>query len=99
MNLQAETVETLNATSFGRLIRKAVRPAVHFVRRVVHPDVPPHLQRSELTCYGKRIRVLHRRTFAIQLPSHSPTRHAANDKPNATNKPLPVKGGFQRGLV
>jgi len=64
MNLQAETVETLNATSFGRLIRKAVRPVVHFVRRAVHPDVPPHLQRSELTCNGKRIKMLHRRTFA-----------------------------------
>jgi FkbM family methyltransferase len=64
MNLQAETVETLNATPFGRLIRRAIRPAVHFVRRIAHPGVPPHLQRTQLTCNGRRIAVLHRRTFA-----------------------------------
>jgi FkbM family methyltransferase len=64
MNLQAETVETLNATSLGRLLRKAIRPAVHFVRRIAHPDIPPHLQMTRLTCNGRRIALLHRRTFA-----------------------------------
>ena len=64
MNLQAETVETLNATSFGRTIHKAVRPAVHLVRRIAHPDVPPHLQRSRFTICGQSIGIFHRRTFA-----------------------------------
>jgi FkbM family methyltransferase len=64
MNLQAETVETLNATSFGRTVHKVVRPAVHFVRRIAHPGVPPDLQRARFTIYGQSIRIFHRRTFA-----------------------------------
>ena len=64
MNLQAEVVETLNTTSFGRLLRRAIRPVVHLVRRIAHPSVPPHLQLSHLTCHGHYIEILHRRTFA-----------------------------------
>lgn len=64
MNLQAETVETLNATSVGRLIRRAARPAVHFVRRILHPGVPPQLRLTRLNCNGQRTAILHRRTFA-----------------------------------
>ena len=64
MNLQGEAVETLNATSFGRLIRRTVRPAVHFVRRVLHPGVPPQLQRTRINCNGQQTSILHRRTFA-----------------------------------
>ncbi|MBS1799895.1 MAG: FkbM family methyltransferase [Acidobacteria bacterium] len=64
MNLQGETVEALNATSFGRLVRRTARPAVHFVRRVLHPGVPPQLQRTRLSCNDQQISILHRRTFA-----------------------------------
>jgi FkbM family methyltransferase len=64
MNLQAETVETLNSTPFGRLVRRAMRPAVHLVRRMTNPGVPPHLRLSRLSCAGKTIAILHRRTFA-----------------------------------
>ncbi len=64
MNLQAETVETLNATSLGRIIRRAARPAVHLVRRMLHPGVPPQLQLTRLNCNGQRTAILHRRTFA-----------------------------------
>lgn len=64
MNLQGETVEALNATSLGRLIRRAARPALHLVRRVLHPGVPPQLQRTRLRCNGQRTAILHRRTFA-----------------------------------
>ncbi|MBS1823599.1 MAG: FkbM family methyltransferase [Acidobacteria bacterium] len=64
MNLQGETVEALNATSLGRLIRKTARPAVHFVRRVLHPGVPPQLQRTRLNCNDRQMSILHRRTFA-----------------------------------
>jgi FkbM family methyltransferase len=64
MNLQAETVESLNATSLGRLIRRAVRPAVHLVRRILHPDIPSHLRRTQLNCNGRKISIQHRRTFA-----------------------------------
>jgi FkbM family methyltransferase len=64
MNLQSETVESLDATSFGRLVHRAVRPTVHLVRRLLHPDIPSHLRRTRLACNGQRISVLHRRTFA-----------------------------------
>jgi FkbM family methyltransferase len=64
MNLQGETVEALNATSFGRLIRKTARPAVHFVRRMLHPGVPPQLQLTRVNCNGQSTSILHRRTFA-----------------------------------
>jgi FkbM family methyltransferase len=64
MNVQGETVEALNKTSFGRLIRSAARPAVHLVRRVLHPGVPPQLQLTRLSCNGQRTAILHRRTFA-----------------------------------
>lgn len=64
MNLQAETVETLNTTSLGRLIRRTARPVVHFVRRILHPGVPPQLQLTRLNCNGQRTAILHRRTFA-----------------------------------
>jgi FkbM family methyltransferase len=64
MSLQGETVEALNATSLGRLIHKAARPAVHLVRRVLHPGVPPQLQSTRLDCNGRRAAILHRRTFA-----------------------------------
>jgi FkbM family methyltransferase len=64
MNLQGETVEALNATSLGRIIRRAARPAVHLVRRVLHPGVPPQLERTRLRCNGQQTVILHRRTFA-----------------------------------
>jgi FkbM family methyltransferase len=64
MNLQGKAVEALNATPFGRLIRTAARPAVHLVRRVLHPGVPPQLQLTRLRCNGQRTAILHRRTFA-----------------------------------
>jgi FkbM family methyltransferase len=64
MNLQGETVEALNTTSLGRLLRRTARPAVHLVRRVLHRGVPPQLQRTRLNCNGQRTAILHRRTFA-----------------------------------
>jgi FkbM family methyltransferase len=64
MNLQGEAVETLNATPMGRFIRRTVRPAVHFVRRVLHPGVPPQLKVTRLNCNGHPITITHRRTFA-----------------------------------
>ncbi|WP_051978610.1 FkbM family methyltransferase [Edaphobacter aggregans] len=64
MNLQSETVEILNSTPIGRRLRQAIRPAVHLVRRIAHPGVPPNLQLSRLTCASKTVAILHRRTFA-----------------------------------
>jgi FkbM family methyltransferase len=85
MNLQAETVETLNATSFGRLIHRAIRPAVHLVRRIANPDIPPYLQRTRLTCNGRRIAVLHRRTFADQSAIDQCFRDRQYDLPNGAH--------------
>lgn len=64
MSLQGEAVEALSKSSLGRLLHKGARPAVHFARRVLHPGVPPELQRTRLDCNGRQTAILHRRTFA-----------------------------------
>jgi FkbM family methyltransferase len=85
MNLQADTVETLHATSFGRLIHKTFRPAVHLVRRIARPGIPPHLRRTRLTCNGQQIAVLHRRTFADFSAIDQCFRDRQYDLPNGTH--------------
>jgi len=85
MNLQAETVETLNATSFGRLLRRTIRPAVHLVRRIAHPNIPPHLQLTKITCKGRRVTLLHRRTFADFSVIRQCFRDCQYDLPNGAH--------------
>ncbi len=105
---KAKPSRCLTRRSLGRLIRSAARPAVHLVRRVLHPRVPPQLQLTRLSCNGQRTAILHRRTFCGLLSDStvfrgSPVRSSSmcalrHDRQLSTNRFWPRPSASHRGL-
>ncbi|MEO8736187.1 MAG: FkbM family methyltransferase [Edaphobacter sp.] len=64
MSFQAEAVETLNSKPLGRIAYQAARRTVHLMRKIVHPRIPTSLGVCHVIYRGKRLAILHRRTYA-----------------------------------
>jgi FkbM family methyltransferase len=64
MSFQADAVETLRTNPIGRLLYRAARPVVLLARRLTHPNIPTNLKLSRVTCLGKPLSIVHRRTYA-----------------------------------
>jgi FkbM family methyltransferase len=67
MTEMTDVIDRVTSTSAGAAIFKAVRPVVHFMRRVTNPGIPTDLMVSKAAYRGRKFSFLHRRWSTTDL--------------------------------
>lgn len=81
MSFQAEATKALNSSTLGKIFYQAARRTLHLTRKVAHPSVPTSLGVCKLTFRGKRLTILHRRTYADKTAIHQCFNQGQYDMP------------------